>query len=182
MAVIFGLEVIALKPVIFDAGPLITTCKFGVDGRWIIDCILDHCAVVIATSVYDEVVLAGVRYPDAQRARQRIDRGQIEVVSPLSEPALSTILALYALGQGECDSISLTQHPTLLTATLVLDDHLAYLVSDRLGYRQRFLLDLIVDLVDEGELALSMAQAIVREICSRYPLAFVEHTLFMLQR
>jgi hypothetical protein len=41
---------------------------------------------------------------------------------------------------------------------LVIDYHLAYLVFDRLGRRKRFLLDMIVDLVDGGKLDRDLAR------------------------
>ena len=46
-------------------------------------------------------------------------------------------------------------------AILVIDDHLAYLVCDRLGQRKRFLLDTIVDLVDAEMLDKSLAMDMV---------------------
>ncbi len=69
-----------------------------------------------------------------------------------------------------------------LGATLVLDDHLAYLVSDRLAVRKRFLLDVIADLTRDGDMDGQTALAIVEAIRSRYPRAFVEHTLLLLKR
>jgi hypothetical protein len=167
---------------IFDAGPLITICKFNVAGRLVVDHILDHCEVTIAASVRDEVVIAGNRYPDAQAARQRIDKGQIAVLSPPSDPALEALVAPYGLGDGEWDTILLAGHTALQEATLVIDDHLAYLVSDRLGRRKRFLLDVIADLASVGILDKGLATNMVQAIRIRYPVAFVEHTLLLLKR
>jgi len=135
-----------------------------------------------ATDVWLEVVMAGARYPDAQAARRRIDRGQIMVLSPPPNPALETLLAPYGLGNGEHDSILLVEHADLYDAILVLDDHLAYLVSDRLVRRQRFLLDVIADLAGLGKLDKSLAMEIIKTIRTRYPPAFVEHTLILLRR
>lgn len=171
-----------MNKLIFDAGPLITTCKFSTAGRRIIDHILDHCEITIAASVRDEVVMAGARYPDAQAARRRIDREQIMVLSPPPNPALETLLAPYGLGNGEHDSILLAEHADLHDAILVLDDHLAYLVSDRLVRRQRFLLDVIADLAGVGKLDKSLTMEIIKTIRTRYPPAFVEHTLILLRR
>ena len=112
---------------IFDAGPLITSCRFNTAGRLIIDHILDHCEIIVAASVRDEVVIAGAHYVDAQAARQRIDRRQITVLLPLPDPDLEALIAPYGLGDGERDSILLTGHTDLQGATLVTDDHLAYL-------------------------------------------------------
>jgi len=170
-----------LTKLIFDAGPLITTCKFSVAGRLVIDHILNYGEIAVATSVRDEVVVAGAHYPDAWAARQRIDRGQIVVLAPPSNPALEVLLAPYGLGDGERDSILLIGHADLQGATLVMDDHLAYLVSDRLGLRKRFLLDVIADL-GAGKLEPGLAVSIVQAIRTRYPPAFVEHTLLLLRR
>ncbi len=102
-----------MHKLIFDAGPLITACKFDVAGRLIVDYILDHCQIIIATSVRDEVVITGAQYPDAQAAQQRIDGGQITVLAPPSASDLERLLAPYGLGDGEQHSILLTKHTTL---------------------------------------------------------------------
>lgn len=167
---------------IFDAGPLITACKFDVAGRLVIDYILDHCQINIAASVRDEVVIAGARYPDAQAAQQRINGEQITVLVPPSAPDLERLLVPYGLGDGEQFSILLTEHTALNDAILVIDDHLGYLVSDRLGRRKRFLLDVIADLANAGEMSREVAVKLVQAIRPRYPPAFVEHTLLLLQR
>ena len=170
-----------MDQLIFDAGPLITACKFDVAGRLVVDHILDHCQIIIATSVRDEVVIAGAQYPDAQAAQQRIDGGQITVLPPPSDPDLEKLLAPYGLGDGERHSILLTKHTALTDATLVIDDHLGYLVSDRLSRRKRFLLDVIADLAEAGEMSKEVATKLVQAIRTRYPPAFVEHTLLLLQ-
>jgi len=45
--------------VIFEAGPLITSCKFQVGERPIIDFVLDYCEVMITPSVKREVIDEG---------------------------------------------------------------------------------------------------------------------------
>ena len=171
-----------MNKLILDAGPLIAVCKFNVAGRLVVDHILDHYEIIVAASVYAEVVIAGASYPDAQAARQRIDAGQIVVLPPPADPALEILLVPYGLGDGEKDSILLTRHSDLRDATLVVDDHLAYLVSDRLGLRKRFLLDIIVDLASAGKLDEGLAVNMVHAIRTRYPPAFVEHSLLLLRR
>ena len=171
-----------MNKLVFDAGPLIATCKFSVVGRLVVDHILDHCEITVAVSVRDEVIIAGARYPDAQAAQQRIDGGQIAVLLAPQAPALETLVAPYGLGDGERDSILLSEHADLGDATLVIDDQLAYLVSDRLGRRKRFLLDVIADLADMEKLNRELAAKMVRAIRTRYPPAFVEHTLLLLRR
>ena len=143
--------------------------------------ILDLCEVTVAASVSDEVTIAGSRYSDARAAQQRIQNTQIVVVAPPTVPDLERLIAPYALGDGERDSILLTRRPDLLEATVVIDDHLAYLVADRLGARKRFLLDAIADLVRTGGLNRRLAENIVLAIRSRYPNAFVQHTLLLIR-
>ena len=147
---------------VLDAGPLITTSKFSVAGRLVIDHLLDHCAITVAESVRTEVVVAGASYPDAQAAQQRLDQGQIASLSPPAAPELEELLAPYSLGDGERDSILLSEHAALRDVTLVMDDHLAYLVSDRLGRQKRFLLDVIADLANAGKLDKGVAADIVK--------------------
>ena len=171
-----------MNRLIFDAGPLITARKFSVAGRLVIDHVLDHCPLAVAASVCDEVVLAGARYPDAHVAQQRIEREQIAVLVPKPGSGREALIAPYNLGDGERDSILLAGDAHLSEAVLVVDDHLAYLVCDRLGQRKRFLLDTIVDLVDAGMLDKSLAMDMVETIRTRYSPAFVEHTKLLLQR
>ena len=166
---------------IFDAGPLITACKFQVQGLYIIDHLLRHCDVFVAESVKNEVVVAGTKYDDAKVAKKRIDSGQISVLYPPNKPELASLITPYKLGSGEMDSILLLGHPSLQKATLVIDDHLAYLVCSRLGKPRLFLLDAIIELV-ENNLDRALALHMIDAIKSRYPAAFIEHTRLMLQR
>ena len=171
-----------MNDLLFDAGPLITSCKFSAKDRPIIDHILSCSRVAIATSVRDEVVIAGARYPDARTAQQRIEQGRIVVFSPPENPYLAKLIAVYGLGNGERDTILLADRSELQAPVLVVDDHLAYLVSDRLGKQKRFLLDVIIDLVNARKLDAKLALEIVEAIRTRYPPAFVEHTMLSLRR
>jgi len=171
-----------MTELILDAGPLITVCKFSVDHQLLVDHLLHRCEINIAATVRDEVIVAGARYPDARAAQQRIEQEQIKVLHPPAAHQLETLLVPYGLGNGERDSILLTEHPDLQRATLVIDDHLAYLVSDRLGRRKRFLLDVIVDLVETKQLSAELAVEMTKAVHSRYPSAFIEHMMLLLQR
>lgn len=166
---------------IFDAGPLITSCKFSVAGRLVLDHILSRCLIAIPASVGYEVTIAGNRYPDARAAQQRINNTQIVVAAPPVGADIERLMTPYGLGQGESDSILLTRLINLQDATVVIDDHLAYLVCDRLGVRKRFLLDVIADLARAGEFDRRLAENIVLAIQTRYPVAFVEHTLLLIR-
>jgi hypothetical protein len=165
-----------------DAGSLITSCRFSAAGQLVIDHLLDHCEIMVAMSVREEVVVAGARYSDAQAACQRIDRRRIAVLVPPRDPRLEAMIAPYDLGDGERDSILLTGHTELQGATLVIDDHLAYLVIDRLKRRKRFLLDVMAELVGARKLDRELAVEMVRAVSTRYPPAFVDHTLILLRR
>lgn len=104
---------------VFDAGSLITASKFEADARLVIDHILPVCRVVIAPSVEEEVAILGASYPDGWAAAERIVANKIGVVS-VSGRQYSHHLAGYALGEGECDSISrcLLNRPTNRCNTL----------------------------------------------------------------
>jgi hypothetical protein len=86
---------------IFDAGPLITSCKFNAASRLVIDYLLDYSEIVVAESVRDEVVIAGARYTDAQAAQQRLEQGQIVALAPPSAPDLEALLAPYGASTKE---------------------------------------------------------------------------------
>lgn len=73
-----------MKNIVFDAGPLITSCKFEVDGQLVIDYILSGNQINIAETVRDEVVVAGSRFKDAREAGKRILNSEIKVLKPLS--------------------------------------------------------------------------------------------------
>jgi hypothetical protein len=115
-------------------------------------------------------------------AQQRIEQDRIAVLSPPESSDLEMLIAPYDLGNGERDTILLAGHADLQGPVLVIDDHLAYLVSDRLGKQKRFLLDVIVDLVKTGRVDGKLAIEIVEAIRTRYPPAFVEHTMLLLRR
>lgn len=67
--------------VVFDASPLITACKFEVEGKLVIDHLLTCCQIVISPSVEEEVAILGAKYPDGVVAGERIAGGQIQVVN-----------------------------------------------------------------------------------------------------
>jgi predicted nucleic acid-binding protein len=164
---------------IFDAGPLITVCRFTVRRRLVIDHLLVHCQIVVPQAVQREVIVVGERYTDAQEAKRRITAGAIKVAKPIPAPtSLEKALRLYELGEGEYQSILLAYQ---MGACLVIDDYLGYLVSDRLGIQKRFLLDLLVRLTEEARLDQSLACEIADAVRPRYTRAMVEHTLLMLR-
>jgi hypothetical protein len=92
------------------------------------------------------------------------------------------MIAPHGPGDGARDCVLLIGHAELQGATLVIDDHLAYLVIDRLTRRKRFLLDVIAELVDTRELDRELAIDMVRAARTRHPPALVGHTLLLLRR
>ncbi len=66
--------------VVFDAGPLITACKFESQGKLVIDHLLPECYIMISSSVEEEVAVLGAGYPDGVAAGERIAQGVIQVV------------------------------------------------------------------------------------------------------
>ena len=173
----------AIKP-IFEAGPLISACKCAVGNRVVIDFLIPLVSITIPTAVYQEVAVAGSRYPDAAVARQRVDAGSITVETPQPNPDLAAVLALYRLGQGETEAILLTAEKMAqgTTVMLVVDDILAYVVCDRAKVNKLLFLDFLVMLTREGLLGAEEATDIVQSVQNRYPGPFVAHTLQMLAK
>jgi hypothetical protein len=90
--------------VVFDAGPLITACKFESREKLVIDYLLSGCRIMIAPRVEEEVAVLGAGYPDGVVAGERIAQGIIQVI-PVAARRWAQHLADYALGDGEKDSI-----------------------------------------------------------------------------
>jgi hypothetical protein len=65
----------------WDATSLITCAKFQLEGRLILDYVLDVADIMITTEVQQETVEAELAggYPDAVAMKERIDAGRIEV-------------------------------------------------------------------------------------------------------
>ncbi|MEK7327293.1 MAG: hypothetical protein AAB217_18770 [Chloroflexota bacterium] len=166
---------------IFDAGPLITLCKFQVQGQPAIDLILEACDITIPAAVQAEVVIAGSRYPDAKVAQERLVARRIQVATSAADASLAEILALYNFGDGEREAISLAIEWENRGTVLVVDDHLAYLICDRLRAPKIFLLDLVAQLCRDKHLGFEIGVDLINAIASRYPKAFVQHTLLLLK-
>jgi len=160
---------------VFDAGPLITACKFETPGKLVIDHLLSGCRIAIAPSVEEEVAILGASYPDGVVAGERIARGAIQVV-PVAERRWARHLSDYALGDGERDSIELCGQVEEAEA-LVTDDYLAFVAATRLGLKAWMLPDLVVELAERGGLSAEVAEAILETIRSRYHAGVIEHSL-----
>jgi len=165
--------------VVFDAGPLITACKFESHGKLVIDYLLPTCRILITSSVEEEVAVLGARYPDGVVAGKRIAQGEIQVAS-VTTHKWAEHLADYALGDGEKDSIQLCSQVENVHA-LVTDDYLAFVAATRLGLKTWMLPDLVLELASSGSLTTEMAKAILEVIRSRYRAGVVEHSLMQLR-
>jgi predicted nucleic acid-binding protein len=166
---------------VFDTAPLITCCKFEVCGQPIIDHILDNgCSIVIPSVVQEEISAERHRYTDARLAEQQIHTGRI-AVRDVTVPA-DNATALYNLGKGEQGAIALTFALADEIDYLVLDDKLAYIVSDRIELPKLFLLDLIVLLVEQEGMSKNLGKVVCQAVSSRYSVGLVTHTLRILER
>lgn len=164
---------------VLDSSSLITAAKFTVAGLTVAEHIAQLCELVIVSSVRDEVIVAGAAYPDAARVRQMITNGQITVEAFLASG--TTVLDNYKFGQGEKDSIIMAL--TLPDVDyLVVDERLAFIVSDRMTVPKILLADLLVELVWKGLMASELAEKILKTIEPRYAQGFIPHTLKILER
>src|SRR5437870_6177265 len=125
------LRTLPVLTIVLDAAPLITACKFEVQGQLVIDYVLLGCRIVIAPSVEEEVAVLGAGYPDGVVAGERIAQGRIQVV-PVGERRWAPHLAAYAMGDGERDSLELCGQAEGVEA-FVTDDYLAFVAATRLG-------------------------------------------------
>jgi predicted nucleic acid-binding protein len=164
--------------VIFDAGPLITACKFMVQGKLVVDYLLPKCQIMIPSAVEEEVAILGASYSDGIAAGERIAKGEIQVV-PVMERRWARHLASYALGKGELDSIELCKNAE--AEALVTDDNLAFIVATRLGLKACMLPDLVAELAKRRELEIKIAKNIMEVIRPRYRIGVIEHNIVRLQ-
>ena len=168
-----------LLKLVVDAASLITAAKFSVDGRTVAEHIARQCLLAIVPAVYNEVIIAGSAHPDAVRVRDMATDGRIIVEAPPRSGA--SVLDGYKLGSGEKESIilALTQPSA---DYLVIDDRLAFIVSDRMTVPKILLVDLLVELVWKGFMERQLAEKMLGAIAPRYAPGFIPHTLTMLER
>jgi predicted nucleic acid-binding protein len=164
--------------IVFDAGPLITACKFEVGTRLIVDHLLVGCRIVIASSVEEEVAVLGGGYVDGRAAAERIASSEIGVM-PVTIRRYAQHLADYALGRGECDSIELCGQ--IPAEAIVLDDYLAFIAATRLGLPTMMLPDLVVRMAKQGTLSVRVAEQTLEAVRARYRKGVVEQGLVTLR-
>ena len=167
----------------WDATSLITCAKFQVDGRLVLDYVLDVAKIVIATEVQQETVLAGLAggYPDAVEIKARIDSGCIEVlaVARLSDP-FEEVLDLYGLHEGDKAVVRLSLQAADVDATIT-DDRLLFVVLRRSGRSVLFLPDFVEKGIADGVFDSATGQKLLLAVRPRLPKGFVEHSLRRLE-
>jgi hypothetical protein len=129
----------------WDATSLITCAKFQLEGRLILDYILDVARIVITREVQQETVEAELAggYPDAMAIKERMDAGRIAVRTVARMSArFEEVLDLYGLQEGDKAVVRLALTAADVAAT-VTDDRLLYIVLHRCGHQALFLPDFI---------------------------------------
>lgn len=164
---------------VFDTAALITCCQFNVHGMPVVEHVLTACTIVIPGAVQSEVTIASDRYVDAQLAARLIAAGKVQVESVVLPR--SNVLEYYKLGLGEKEAIALCLKKGE-NISLITDDRLAYIVSDRMRVQKLLLLDLVVELVASRLMSSALAEEIVRATEPRYSGGFIAHTLKILER
>jgi hypothetical protein len=166
-----------------DATSLITCAKFQLEGRVILDYMLDVAPIVITREVQQETVEAGLAggYPDAVAIKERIDAGRIEVrtIAGTSAP-FEEVLDLYGLQEGDKAVVRLALQAADVTAT-VTDDRLLYIVLHRCGHQALFLPDFIEKAVADHVCDATTGQQLLLTVPPRLQRGFVEHSLRRLE-
>ncbi|MCI0488147.1 MAG: hypothetical protein L0229_16285 [Blastocatellia bacterium] len=167
----------------WDATSLITCAKFQVDGRLVLDYMLDVAKISITREIQQETVDAGLAgaYPDAIEIKARLDSGYIEVrqAARLSD-SFEEVLDLYGLQEGDKAVVRLS----LLAAdvnTTITDDRLLFVVLRRCGCDVMFLPDFLEKAVAEGAFDVATGQKILLAISPRLQVGFIEHSLRRLE-
>jgi predicted nucleic acid-binding protein len=150
-----------------------------VDGSTVVEHLAQCCLLRITPAVHNEVILAGAAYSDAAHVQAMVTDGRITVASPPVSAA--SVLDGYKLGRGEKDSIIL-----MLTQSdadyLVVDDRLAFVVSDRMTVPKILLVDLLVELVWQGCMERQLAEKMLEALRRATRQGSFPHTLTMLER
>jgi hypothetical protein len=167
----------------WDATSLITCAKFQLEGRVILDYMLDVAHIVITREVQQETVEAGFAggYPDAMAIKERIDAGRIGVRTVAGTPAsFEEVLDLYGLQEGDKAVVRLALQAADVTAT-VTDDRLLYIVLHRCGHQALFLPDFIEKAVADNLCDATTGQQLLLAISPRLQRGFVEPSLGRLE-
>ena len=79
-----------------------------------------------------------------------------------------TFLSDYNLGRGEKEAIRVCLEKKGKISYLITDDRLTYVVCDRMKIPKVFFLDLVIEIVKQGEIEREFAEKIIRVVSSRY--------------
>lgn len=149
--------------------------------RPIIDWLLDNNCRILVPRIVEREILAGQgKYSDAKIAAERLKVNEIEVFD-VSDSS-SSVLSAYGLGSGEQGVMLLAFSIKSMIDYVILDDKLAYIVSDRVLLPKLFLLDLILEMAFRDILTADLVKEICHSVSPRYSQGMIEHTLLMLEK
>jgi len=164
---------------LFDSGALITSAKFRVRDRLIIDYVVDCCRVNLSPEVKHETIDMGLLfgYQDAQDLANRLDKGIFLVLNTaVRDDALESILTNLGLEYADC-AIVHTYKSMSSQTKLITDDHRLFISTTRLGFSPIFFPDLILMLVNKEWMKAALATEILEAMQPRYAKGFIDLTL-----
>lgn len=166
---------------IFDSCSLITASKFNVDGKLIIDYLLEFAEIHIPEEVCFESIKEYQKYADAKEIKRRVDDKKIIVHEVPWDKTIFKDLEGYHIGLGEKEIILLYQDKRNFDY-VIIDDFLAGIIANRFNMNCLLLLDLIVIYVKKNFLTKELAIKLVQAVQSRYDKGFINHTISMIER
>ena len=170
-------------PTLFDSGALITSAKFRVRGKLIIDYLVDGCRIILSPEVKHETIDMGLLfdYQDAQDLAERLNTGSFQVLdTAIRDHELESALTALGLENADCAAIHTYKQMSKQTK-LITDDHKLFICATRLGLSVIFLPDLILMLVNKGYMKASLATEIFEAMQPRYARGFIVLSLKLLK-
>jgi len=161
---------------LFDSGALITSAKFSVRGRLIIDHVVDCCRVNLSPEIKHETIDMGLLfgYQDAQDLAHRLEMRNFLVLNSVArDSALESALTNLGLENADCAVVHTYKHMSNQTK-LITDDHRLFIATTRLGLSPIFLPDLILLLVNKAWMNVALASEILEAMQPRYAKGFIE--------
>jgi hypothetical protein len=170
-----------MKKLIFDSSALIPASKYALDGgKRICEHLVEYIEIHIPTAVMSETIVHPNKFASEAILQALISQKKIIVDSVKPTKKAKALLASYKLGSGEQDAILLYLKNQKKFDNLVLDDYVAAIVCKRLQIGSLLLLDLIVQLGQEGLMPRALAIEMIAKVAPRYNRGFIEHSLLML--
>jgi len=164
---------------LFDSGALITSAKFHIRKKLIVDYLVDCCRIIIPSEVKHETVDMGLLfgYQDARDLANRLNAGHFLVLNTtFRNNELESALTNSGLENADCAVIHTCKQMSKQTR-LITDDHKLFICATRLGLSPIFLPDLILLLVNKGWMKTPLAMEILETVQPRYTKGFIELTL-----